>query len=210
MDLILNGETQRIDLSDCANLAELVAVTERLDAQHEASVVVHIEIDGEPLPPEALGELETRSLDGIRRVALERRPTRQVARSVLEQGAEYTKQIARAIDETVGHYRGGRPDLGARLLADLSDSLTVLTGIAYSVVAVLGDEEASALAALQVDLQPGLEQLLDAQSNEDPILIADSLEYEIAPQVDRFGVTMTALHQALDAPGPGCDAGRSN
>ena len=38
MDLILNGEPQRLDTSDCANLAELVSMAETASTEGEASV----------------------------------------------------------------------------------------------------------------------------------------------------------------------------
>ncbi len=194
MDLILNGTAQSIDASQCANLAELVAEAERAGSCEEESVVVGVEIDGEALPPEALSTLETHSLDGVAIVSIQRRSTLAVARSVLEQGADYTGQIATAIEQTVDYYRTSRSDLANSLLANVTDSLTVLTGITYSVSNVLV-EEAKALASLQGELFPWLEEMIQAQTSEDPIQIADILEYEIAPRVVVWGQTMRALKE---------------
>ena len=192
MELILNGTSQSIDASSYANLAELVSAAERAPSIEEQSVVVGVEIDGEPLGPEALSELESHSLEGVKTVSIQRRSSLAVARSVLERGADYTSQIGTAIDKTVAHYRSGRSDLANSLLANVTDSLTVLTGITYSVSNVLV-EEARALAALQAELFPWLEEMIQAQTSEDPILIADLLEYEIAPRVAEWGRTMRVL-----------------
>lgn len=189
MDLFLNGERATIDTHDCANLAELIARAERADGPEEASVVVAIEVDGRALSPEELGLLESRRLDDVARVHVERRPSRDVAWSVLAQGAEYSVRIAEAISAVVEDYRGGRVDRANGVLADVLDSLSVLTGITYSISAVLPDE-ARALGSLQGEIHPWLEEMLEAQTGEDPIRIADLLEYEIAPRALHWGETM--------------------
>ena len=196
MDLILNGTSQSIDASNCANLAELVAAAERIDSPDEECVVVAVEIDGEALSPEELSVLESHSLDGVETVSIRRRSTLAVARAVLEQGADYTGQIAIAIGKTIDYYRTGRSDLANSLLANVTDSLTVLTGITYSVSNVLV-EESKQLAALQGELFPWLEEMIQAQTNEDPTQIADVLEYEIAPRVVEWG---TAMRSVKDDP----------
>ena len=194
MDLILNGNSRSIDASKCANLAELVAAAERFDSQEEECVVVGVEIDGEALSPEALSTLEAHSLDGVGTVSIRRRSTLAVARSVLEQGADYTGQIAIAIGQTVDYYRAGRSDLASSLLANVTDSMTVLTGITYSVSHILV-EESKSLAGLQGELFPWLEEMIQAQTDEDPIRIADILEYEIAPRVAGWGEAMRLLKE---------------
>lgn len=192
MDLILNGERCAIDASDCLNLAELIARAERHEESGEASVVVSVEVDGEPLPPDLLGAPETVLLGASQTIHLVRRPTREVAQSVLEQGADYCIRIVAAIGEASDHQRAGRVETGNRLLADILDSLSVLTGITYSIAAALPDE-ARTLAVLQGEIQPWLEQMLEAQSAGDPIGIADLLEYEVAPRIESWGQTMRSL-----------------
>ncbi len=198
MDLILNGEPRKLDVSECANFAELIAAAEQIESAQSECVVVAIEVDGEALSPEELAELETRSLEGVRCVSIERRPTREVARSVLAQGADYTGQITVAIAQTVDHYRSSRSDLANALLADVIDSMTVLTGITYSVSSVLA-EEAQVLADLQGEIYPWLEELMQAQTEKDPIRIADALEYEVAPRIEDWGVKMRGLSAASGA-----------
>ena len=191
MDLILDGEPQAMDTSECANLAELVSMAETTNAEGEETVVVAVEIDGEVLSPEDLADLERRPLEGIGRVAIQRRSTRAVAFSVLTQGADYCGQIEAAIDECVGEFRTGRSDRGNEILADITDSLTVLTGITVSVANILA-ESAQALADIQTGIFPWLEELVEAQSQEDPLRIADLLDYEIKPRIGNWSVVMRA------------------
>ena len=198
MDVILDGERRALDTSDCANLAELIAMAERSSTEDEDRVVVSIEIDGQALPPDDLGALEGRGLDGIGRVAIERRPTRAVACSVLRQGADYSRQIVLAIDQTVAQFRGGRADRANALLADVTDSLTVLTGITGSVAVAL-PQAAASLAELQHALFPWLEALVEAQTAEDPLGIADLLEYEIRDRIASWGDVMCAQADLAEA-----------
>ena len=202
MDLILNGEPWPVDTSDCANLAELIARAESLEGESGASVVVAVEVDGETLSPDALGLLELRPLENVKRVCVVRRPSREVAVDVLEQGAAYTGRIVAAIAEIIDDFRAGRSESANRLLADVLDSLSVLTGITYSISGVL-PEEAKALAALQSEIHPWLEEMLDAQTGEDPIRIADVLEYEISPRVERWGKSMSDLVAGSARPAAG-------
>ena len=202
MDLILNGELRSVDTTDCANLAELIARTESLDHDREACVVVAIEVDGEALSPEELGRLESRGLEKVDRVSVVRRPSREIAWGVLDQGADYTVRIVQAVAEVVDDYRAGRSERANRVLADILDSLSVLTGITYSIAGVLA-EEAEILAALQSEIHPWLEEMLDAQSEEDPIRIADVLEYEISPRIDRWGKAMKDLVDRSARPAVG-------
>ncbi|GEM_PF-3420393 len=192
MDLILNGEPQRLDTSDCANLAELVTMAETVATEGEESVVVAVEVDGETLSPEALSGLEQHSLDGVARVEIQRKPTRVVARSVLLQGADYCGQIDSAIDQAVDQFRAGRSDRGSEILADVTDSLTVLTGITFSVASIL-TESAQDLAAVQGEIFPWLQELVEAQAAEDPLRIADLLEYEIKPRIADWSVVMRSM-----------------
>lgn len=202
MDLILNGERTAFDAGDCANLAELVARAEALAPDADEAVVTEIAIDGRPLPPDALSSLETLALAGVGRVEILRRPKREVAFAVLDQGAEYCGRIVAAIGEAGADYRAGRVQQASRQLADVIDALAVLTGITCSIAVVFG-AEARSLAALQGGIQPWLEEMLDAQTGEDPVRIADLLEYEIAPRVEGWGSAMRAIHAASAHPGGG-------
>ena len=202
MELILNGELHSVDAADCANLAELVAYTEGLDREPHASVVIAVEVDGQALLPEELGMLESRSLDSVGRVCVVRRPSHEVALGVLDQGADYTLRIVQAVAETVDDYREGRSERANRVLADILDSLSVLTGITYSIAGVLA-KEAEVLAAVQSEIHPWLEEMLDAQSMEDPIRIADVLEYEISPRIARWGKAMKELVERSARPAVG-------
>lgn len=202
MDLILNGEPRTIDASGCLNLAELIAETERQAARGEPSVVVSVEIDGEPLGPDLLDAPETVGFGPQSRVELVLRPSREVALGVLAQGADYCVRIVAAIADAAELARAGRTEPASRLLADILDSLSVLTGITCSIAAVL-PEEARALAELQSEIQPWLEQMLEAQSVEDPIRLADLLEYEIAPRIESWGEAMRNASRAQAPVGAG-------
>ena len=202
MDLFLNGERAQFDTSDCANLAELIARAEALDAGAEEAVVIAVAVDGQALPPDELGMLEARRLEDVARVDVERRPSRDVARSVLAQGADYTGRVVEAIAAVADDYRAGRLEQANRVLADVLDSLSILTGITASIAGTLA-EAARTIGAQQAEIHPWLEEMLDAQTGEDPIRIADVLEYEIAPRIARWGETMRSHSAASAPPGAG-------
>ena len=189
MDLILNGERREFDALECANLAELVARAEGLEGAAEDSIVVSIAVDGEALSPDELDRLELRPISNVGRVELVRRPSREVAARVLAQGADYTAQVAAAIERVVVDYRAGRTERASGTLAEVLDSLSILTNISLSIAGAL-PEASRALVAEQAEIQPWLQEMLEAQSGLDPIRIADVLEYEIAPRIAGWGTSM--------------------
>lgn len=200
MDLILDGESRRFDTSECANLAELVSLADTLDRPQEDSVVVAVAVDGETLSPESLAALEGHPLEGVREVAIERRPTRAVACSVLDQGADYAERISETVNDCVQAFRAGKNGEGNEVLAAVTDSFMVLIGLTQSAAGVLTESTAS-LAGLQESLVPWLQELVEAQSAADPLRIADLLEYEIAPLIEEWGRVLRAVAASAQLPG---------
>lgn len=208
MEVILDGERRVLDVSDCANLAELVARAECREPGAESAesserrVVVRIEIDDRPLSAEEMEGLERHRLDDIERVSISRRSARSVARSVLGQGALYSREIVKAIHRSADHFRSGRSDRANELLARVSESLSVFVGIsacAADVVPAWSEE----LRGFEAELHPWLLQMIEAQSVEDPIGIADLLEFEIATRIERWGARLGALAEAPVEDEPG-------
>jgi len=206
MEVILDGESRTLDVSDCANLAELVARTQRLESGAQRRVVVAIEIDDRPLSAEEMEALESHPLDDIARVSIARRSAASVARSVLRQGATYSREIVKAIGRSTDHFRSGRSDRANELLARVSESLSVFVGInacAADVVCEWREE----LMGFEAELHPWLVQMIESQSAEDPIGIGDLLEFEIAPRIERWGARLGELAEqplADDRSGLAC------
>jgi len=201
MEVIVDGERRTLDVADCANLAELVARSESLDSGAEQWVVVGIEIDDRPLTSEEMEGLELQRLDDVERVSIARRSAQSVARSVLRQGALYSREIVKAIHRSAGHFRAGRSDRANELLARISDSLSVFVDINASAADVVPDWSAE-LRGFEAQLHPWLVQMIEAQSVEDPIGLGDLLEFEIATRVEHWGARLGELAEAsLDGEG---------
>ena len=192
MQVTIDGEPWAIDPDECANLAEIVSRAENAEDASTPSVVVAVDVDGQPVPADELGQLEGRSLAGVERVEIKRRSAAAVASSVLVQGADYTDEICKAIDQVAEHFQANRGELASDLLANVTDSMNVLVGITMSVAGVLADR-AEALVQLQLDLMPFLEEMIEAQTREDLIRLADLLEYEIRPRIEGWGKLMRDL-----------------
>lgn len=195
MEVILDGEHRTLDVSDCANLAELVARAECLEPAVEGRVVVGIEIDDRPLSAEEMECLESRPLEDIARVAIARRSGQSLARSVLGQGSLYAREIVKAIHCSVDHFRSGRSDRANELLARVSESLSVFVGISACAADVVPDWSEE-LRDFEAELHPWLVQMIEAQSVEDPIGIGDLLEFEIATRIERWGARLGELAEA--------------
>lgn len=194
MEVTVDGQVLSVEGAGCMNLADLVSFAEakELDGETVPTVVVQVLVDGQAIPADEMATLEQRSLSGIGKVELHRRSTASVAQSVLIQGADYTREISKAIEQVIEHYQGSRTDRGNALLANVTDSMSVLIGITESVSAVMS-KQAETLAALQGELAPWLEEMIQAQVASDPVRLSDLLEYEIRPRIELWGETMRSL-----------------
>jgi hypothetical protein len=125
---------------------------------------------------------------------------RSIALSSLESAAEYTPRVRAASCETAQRYRSGRSDLGAPMLGELMDALTVLSGALGAAAAELGDQGGE-LAGIEVELDRCLAGLVVAHERCDWIDLADGLEFELTGLLDGWSQRIARI-----APGPGASA----
>lgn len=170
--------------ADCENLGDVIERCggSRADVPH---LLTRIRIDGLDLPEDSFNSLEEISIEGVKKIEVESRPSIEIALSSLRHSSEYVDAVRRAGDKVVNLFRTGRSDEANDLLAQLSDSLGVLVAAVSGVVSVIPSAR-EVLIKPMTDLTRWLEQILEGQSNGDWVHVADILEYEVDPQLDEW------------------------
>ncbi len=187
------GEEKEHDRARFRNLEELVTAVVRGEA--EPRVIERLVVNSVPLPDEMLDRLEEIELDAIEQVEIESRTHREIARSSLESCVDYGQKLASALLGAGELFRAGRTEEGNGVYAEALDALWVLIYALCAAGRELGPAGA-ALEGVEGEIQPWLAELLDAQTHTDWIRVADYLEYEIAPLLEKWiGAAETALRE---------------
>ncbi len=184
---------------DPARYRHLGALFADWQATQTARMVVReLEIDGqrfEAPDPALFAEI---ALGPGSEIRIEAVSARSVALSSLESAAEYAPRVRGASLETARHFRSGRVDLAAPLLAELVDALVVLSGALAAARAELG-EAAPGLAATRSELDQCLSALVAAHERSDWIDLADGLEYELTALLDAWAGAIARIAPAAGA-----------
>jgi len=160
-------------------------------ARSDGRVLVRVCVDGSDVAREDWDALRARPCREVDHLELEARSADELARTSLAYAADYCDPVCAAIAETAEHLRAGRSAEGLSLYAQLLDALTVLVETLAAAGAAL-DAPTPFLEEAGRELQPWLEALLEAQGKDDRLLIADYLEYEIAPVVSGWSRRLRA------------------
>ncbi|HVP29118.1 MAG TPA: hypothetical protein VMW35_08145 [Myxococcota bacterium] len=161
----------------------------------ERRVVVRLRIDDRELAPEEIEPRLEGTLDEVRCVEVVTRLAREIAVEGLESASSYAGAVRAGVEEAAAKLREGRVPEANRLLADALDALGVLVFAIEAAGREIG-ESARELDGLEEALTPWLDAIVPAHEAADWIRVADVLEYEVAPIVDRWRDRIVATHAA--------------
>ncbi len=176
------GETHDIDWTH-ETMLELLRPL--LGEGAQARVVTALRIDGVAVPDDALGDLSGVPSRGCEQVEVESESAAEIARRARAESAAYAGRIRSSMVALADRARlEPTADFGSDL-AELLDALAVLIGTSELVVGALGHGR-EALEQLAAALGPVLDEVADAQERLDRVHIADLLEFEVDPVIERF------------------------
>ena len=175
--VVHNAVAHALDGAECENLGEVI---ERCGGSgtDEPHLLTRIRIDGLDLPEDSFNSLEEISIDGVKNIEVESRPTMDIALSSLQHSSEYVEAVRRAGDQVVNLFRTGHSEEANNIMAKLSDSLGVLVAAVSGVAAVIPSATQTLIEPMS-ELTRWLEQILEGQTNGDWVHVADLLEYEV-------------------------------
>lgn len=174
MNVTLDHEQWEVGLG--ATLGEVFAeVSERAHAR--SCIVTSLQLDqraitDRDLDPAFLGESAT----GFAKLTAFSRPMQELVHSAQSSARRYAHELGKECSSLAGAFRAGLPQVTSldQWLGKLADYLELMEG--HRNVADASEAGRS--------LGPWVQQLLDARSRRDLVLMADLLEYELLPRLE--------------------------
>lgn len=190
--LVHDGAEREVERSLHPTLGAAIRSGERAG---ERRVVVDLRIDGVEIEPDEIEPCLERAPGGMRRVEIVTRAAREVAVEGLESASSYAGALREGVEEAALKLREGRVPEANRMLADALDALGVLVFAVDAARREIG-ESCRELDGLEQALTPWLDAIVPAHESADWIRVADLLEYEVAPIVERWRERLSAAHAA--------------
>lgn len=186
--VVHNAVDQVLDSVDYENLDDVLEHCSR-NRDDNPHLFTRIRIDGLDLPEDSFDRLEDISIEGVKKIEVESRPTREIALSSLQHSSEYVAAVRDAVDRVVDLFRRGRSKEANELLAQVSDALGVLVAAISGVASAMPQRSKNLLDPMG-ELLHWLDQVLEGQTNGDWVQVADILEYEVDPRLDDWARAM--------------------
>ena len=191
--LKLDGRQLKSPAAGGETLSEMIKAVEAEIAPER--VIVSMNLDGK-------GEREQADMPVERFSSLEvsTQNVNSLARSTLSTLTDYLPQLIESMDTVVEQLHSGQESEGHLGLSKLIDGIGMVTaawrGIAHFIVI-----EDVASGGLIPDLQSffsKLENILEAQKNNDVVQICDLLEFELRPVLEQWQMHASRLNDKLD------------
>jgi len=206
MDIQIDGE--RFDLLDEV-LPTAGDVFERVDEwiAKKGRCVISITIDGKQIGSEQLGEMTLRTADTFDRFEFTTQPTSELVDSLVGELESKIEELGGLVRELAMHFQG---EVETPPLDMLTSMVDVWRSILDRIVTAAGlvriemgtlDVPGTGLASDHHDrVTDTLNKLVSAVEQGDFVLVADLLEYEVAPGVEREAAVLAALRRAATSP----------
>ncbi len=182
------------------NLQDIIGdlVTNALGNERAIS---EVKINGQPYQVATMGPAEELPRDSIQSLEVETIPSTQVALHFLEHGGEYLKAIGASVEQVAELFRVSDEQQASEHYLQTLESLQLFMHVLQSSRETLGLdfdraglEGVSAEAGL-VRLGELIKELLAAQEQEDWVLLADILQYDLTAELDNWQRLMPVLRE---------------
>ena len=206
MDIQIDGK--RFDLLDEV-LPTAGDVFERVDKwiAKKDRCVVGIAVDGNPVSSEQLGEMILRAADTFDRFEFTTQPTSELVDSLVGELESSIEELGGLVRDLAKQFQGDVEKPPLDMLANMVD---VWRSILERIVSAAGllrielgtlEVAGAGLAGDHHDrVTETLNKLVSAVEESDFVLVADLLEYEVAPGVEREAAVLAALRGAASSP----------
>lgn len=211
MQINLNQQTQEFSTDGIGSFGELMNCIAR-NAEQEGSRVLQIRLNGEDITGRDRTHLAELPLDQIRELDVETGDPAVLARSTLYSVADFLESLLKELASTAELFRTGNFERSNQSFVRCLDGLQVfmhslescrrLLGLSFELMFVpttQGGSEIS-IAENRRRLFEVLDAMIEAQTNQDWILLADLLEYELLPVLQDWRQVIPAvLDETRDA-----------
>lgn len=201
----VNGEDLGVDQSGLADLASLVEKI-RTARFEPGELIVSLTVDGERVDVGALekeGDPTPVSQISSVEIVTIRKPLEKAAELLRGMG-EYLGRLSEGAGGVADKFRIGNEEEANTLLGKALDGLGVFTDLVETVknlsktdLSLIADEGGESFAAKEERLLKALKDMEGAQINKDWVLVADILEYDVAPLVGEWRRLLPLVEREL-------------
>ncbi|MFH1861456.1 MAG: hypothetical protein ABH878_01480 [bacterium] len=192
MQICLNNQIKEFPTRGLKSFGDLI---DKLadEAKEEGGVILAVKLNGEDYTGKDRSHLQNIPLGEIEEVEIQMGDPKHLVRSTLYSVAEFLEQLLREIQTTAELFRLGNGERANQSLLRCIDGLQVfmhsvescrrLSGLSFELLFAPCSEpnEQQTVAENRRKIFTLLDDLIEAQSNQDWVLQADMLEYELVP-----------------------------
>ena len=173
-----------------------------LETQHlgRGKVITSVHFDGSEVLQFRDDDVLRRSLGSIEEVRVEAAPMETMVRSALGEAEGYLLTLQTSLAEVAETFRQEATEQANAKLSQVFEGIKMFAALLQGIeLQVSGNfhQGRTSVAQILTDLGPTLESLIDAQTRQDWILVADILEFELLTNVSSFEQSLAGFKQKL-------------
>ena len=199
MEILLDQQSTAIEESSVNNLEEIL-VKVMSDLIKPGQVITTVKLNGEVYSEENPHDAVRISLSDIETLEIDTMATDEIAWRFLDSGVEQVDMIIQGAQKISELFRIADESEANEEYANFLESLRLFLQMVAEVKAILNLDLASAFKGRTVEdrvekLSEMMDQMLHVQEEEDWIMLADLLEYELIPLLEEWKSILPLLKQ---------------
>lgn len=204
MEIHVNNRTEEVQTEGIQFFGQLM---EKLSdkAAEEGGTVLSVKLNGKDLTGKDRSHLEEMSVDDIQQLEVQTGNPKDLARSTLYSIADFLEKLLKELQDTSELFRLGNQERSNQSFLRCLDGMQVfmhtletcrrLLGISFELLLVPGEngQEDITVGESRRKLFSVLDNMIDAQTDQDWVLMADMLEYELIPILEDWRNIIPAI-----------------
>lgn len=215
MQISLNNQMEDFPTEGIQYFGQLMEkLTEKAAA--EGGSVLSVKVNGEDLTGRDRSHLQDLPLEDIEQLEIQTGDPKELARSTMDSIAEFLEQLLKELHKTADLFRQGDSNQSNEFFVRCLDGLQVfmhsleicrrLLGISFELLYSPSENGRAdkSVAESRRQLFSVLDGMIQAQTDQDWVLMADMLEYELIPALEEWRQIIPAIQEktAADQPVP--------
>ncbi len=202
MKVVIDGKEKEIETKGLSNLEDLLLHISN-EIIPENSLISRVILNGEQFSEEWEGASRVISLDEIETLEVESVHFDKFAKAVISDIPTYTKTILNGIEETSRMLRIGEEQEAQDALSLVIDSIQMFFRLIQKLLELVDIDvhefsyEGETLHQRIESLSQILDDISDAQAEGDNILVADLIEFELAPAIEGWVPILEKVKEKL-------------
>jgi len=202
MDIRVDGETVGLPTEELQSVGDVFERVDKLAAAKDSSVVA-VTIDGTQIGTEEINEITERPVDAFDRFEFVTQNTGELVETLIGELESKIEELGALVRELATRFQGETETRPVDMLAAAVDAwqgilerivaAANLLRVDIDTIEVMGVGTARDMHA---QITETLAKLVEAVDQNDLVLVADLLEYEVAPSIERETDVLASVRQA--------------